>query len=285
LNRFVVMVFDILFEEFKKGIMAPVLIDSSDNLCEKALSFAKLILKSSSHNDHGFPDRLVEAQIDALSYPNFLLCKPLESEKLHAEITIDQIQPILHFLKTTPAIGQWRALIIEGVEKMNRFASNALLKSIEEPPHKTCIILLTSQLFKIPATIRSRCQIWRASLLKDDDCDGLEYTNRSIDRLNSLKEVGGLSFVQEIQNHFHKPIRQIEQFAQTIAKNKKTLDVFVWLFPSLIHKCCLEKKTKIWVEAYEKVTKFFERGLSAHLDKVHFVVASFLILKNVLEKK
>lgn len=54
-----------------------------------------------------------------------------------------------------------RVFIIEDAEKMNDAASNALLKTLEEPPETTFIILLTSRPDSLLSTIRSRCQTIR----------------------------------------------------------------------------------------------------------------------------
>jgi DNA polymerase-3 subunit delta' len=54
-----------------------------------------------------------------------------------------------------------RVFIIDDAEKMNDAASNALLKTLEEPPETTYIILLTSRPDSLLSTIRSRCQMVR----------------------------------------------------------------------------------------------------------------------------
>lgn len=54
--------------------------------------------------------------------------------------------------------GQMRLLVIEPAERMTRAASNALLKSLEEPPPDTILFLISHQPGRLLATIRSRCQ-------------------------------------------------------------------------------------------------------------------------------
>lgn len=53
------------------------------------------------------------------------------------EIGIEPIRQLTSFLSQTTFEGGWRVVIIDGVEKLNRNAANALLKSLEEPPSKT----------------------------------------------------------------------------------------------------------------------------------------------------
>lgn len=54
--------------------------------------------------------------------------------------------------------GHMRLLVIEPAERMTRSASNALLKSLEEPPPDTILFLISHQPGRLLATIRSRCQ-------------------------------------------------------------------------------------------------------------------------------
>ena len=60
-----------------------------------------------------------------------------------------------------PARGKARVFIIEEAEKMNRAAQNALLKTLEEPPDSTHLILITSKPELFLPTVRSRCQTVR----------------------------------------------------------------------------------------------------------------------------
>src|SRR5258707_13745458 len=60
-----------------------------------------------------------------------------------------------------PFEGAARVFIVEDADYMNDGASNALLKTLEEPPPTTHLILTTSNPTALLATIRSRCQILR----------------------------------------------------------------------------------------------------------------------------
>lgn len=71
---------------------------------------------------------------------------------------IDEIREIIEPIQKTSQIGQWKVLIIDLADQMNTAASNALLKTLEEPPARVLIILLAQQPRRLLATIRSRCQ-------------------------------------------------------------------------------------------------------------------------------
>jgi DNA polymerase-3 subunit delta' len=75
-----------------------------------------------------------------------------------AEIKIDQIREVQSDLSLCPFEGAKKVLIVDGAETMNDASSNALLKTLEEPPGETVIILVTSRPQGLLPTIRSRCQ-------------------------------------------------------------------------------------------------------------------------------
>ncbi|MFH1866049.1 MAG: DNA polymerase III subunit delta', partial [Candidatus Eisenbacteria bacterium] len=67
-----------------------------------------------------------------------------------------------------PYIGPWKAFVVADADMMTTEAANTLLKTLEEPPEKTVIILTTSRPSALPATVVSRCQkIPFASLPRD----------------------------------------------------------------------------------------------------------------------
>jgi len=63
----------------------------------------------------------------------------------------------------------WRVVIIEESEKISSEAANAFLKTLEEPPANTLIILLATSRRNLPLTVISRCQILRFSPLSEEE--------------------------------------------------------------------------------------------------------------------
>ncbi len=57
-----------------------------------------------------------------------------------------------------PYIGPWKVFIIADADRMTTEAANTLLKTLEEPPEQTVIVLTTSRPTALPATVISRCQ-------------------------------------------------------------------------------------------------------------------------------
>ncbi|MBI5864310.1 MAG: DNA polymerase III subunit delta' [Planctomycetes bacterium] len=72
------------------------------------------------------------------------------------------IDVVRHFLisraSAAPTRGVRRVFVVRDAERMNEEAQNALLKTLEEPPGASCLILVTSAASRLLSTIRSRCQ-------------------------------------------------------------------------------------------------------------------------------
>ena len=78
-------------------------------------------------------------------------------KRLRRDIIAADIRKVSGFLSLTAAEGGWRVVIIDGAEDMNRHAANALLKTLEEPPARTVLLLVSHAPGRLLATIRSRC--------------------------------------------------------------------------------------------------------------------------------
>lgn len=72
-------------------------------------------------------------------------------------------------LNQTPYMGGRKIAVIDDADYFNVEGANALLKTLEEPPQNTCIILIGTTAAKQLPTIRSRCQIFRFRTLSRDD--------------------------------------------------------------------------------------------------------------------
>lgn len=57
-----------------------------------------------------------------------------------------------------PYIGPWKAFVVADADAMTTEAANTLLKTLEEPPEMTVIVLTTSRPSALPSTVLSRCQ-------------------------------------------------------------------------------------------------------------------------------
>ena len=94
-------------------------------------------------------------QFTANTHPDFILIEPEEEGKA---IKVDQIRKLTEQFGLASHYQGYRIAIINPAESMNLAAANSLLKSLEEPPERTLIILVSSNSALLPSTILSRCQ-------------------------------------------------------------------------------------------------------------------------------
>jgi DNA polymerase-3 subunit delta' len=73
-------------------------------------------------------------------------------------ITVDAVRDLIDFALLSSHRGGWKIAVIAPADAMNAAAANALLKTLEEPPPRTSIVLVSSRPGRLPATIVSRCQ-------------------------------------------------------------------------------------------------------------------------------
>lgn len=92
------------------------------------------------------------SRIKSGNHPDILIIKPDGNY-----IKIGQIRELIEKISTRPKEAFTRFIIIDGASAMTVEASNALLKSLEEPPHNTVFILISSSMLSVLPTIRSRC--------------------------------------------------------------------------------------------------------------------------------
>ena len=82
---------------------------------------------------------------------------------------IDEIRDLRETVKFAPVNGRYKVYIIDEVHMLSRDAFNALLKTLEEPPAHVVFIMATTEVYKVPATIQSRCQRYDFKRITIDD--------------------------------------------------------------------------------------------------------------------
>ena len=80
-------------------------------------------------------------------------------------IKIEQVRELERVAALTPHAGTHKLFILDDAERLTLQAAHALLKTLEEPPARTVLVLILSQVRTLPATILSRCQPVRFSPL------------------------------------------------------------------------------------------------------------------------
>ena len=86
--------------------------------------------------------------------------------------SVNDIRVIKDEVLFPPQSSRYKIYIIDEVHMLSNSAFNALLKTIEEPPEYIIFIFATTELQKVPATIRSRCQQFHFQLIGLEDIKG-----------------------------------------------------------------------------------------------------------------
>lgn len=211
------------------------------------------------------------------------------------EIGVDRIRDLNAFLTQTSAEGGWRVLIIDGAEKLNRNAANALLKRLEEPPSQTIFFLVTTVPAHLLATIRSRCQplslkpLGERDVIKVLQSQGMEIPTffslgeGSPGRLMRLMEGNGLQIYAELQ----KIIKGASptDFINTYAGEESSYNVIedllrIFLYKDLMEK--LERRGKIdqALIAYDQIDYLLSQCRFAQLDRRVTLSCAFANLRS-----
>lgn len=93
----------------------------------------------------------------------------VEAEEGRRDITISQIRRLMDTVGLKPFEAGAKAVVLDEADRMNDESQNAFLKTLEEPPPDTLIILVSSVPEKLLPTIRSRCQRFRFNRLSQED--------------------------------------------------------------------------------------------------------------------
>lgn len=117
------------------------------------------------------PQSVVSRQIASGASHNLLhLARPVDEKtgKVKSAITVDEARRAGRFFSQTSGTGNWRIVIVDAADDMNRNAANAILKILEEPPKRALFLLISHAPGKLLPTIRSRCLPLKLSALGDE---------------------------------------------------------------------------------------------------------------------
>ena len=94
-------------------------------------------------------------RVAAFQHPDVSWVRPLEDSR---QIRIEQVRDLSAGLALTSHAGGYKVGVLSPADALNRFAANALLKTLEEPPARTLLVLVATQPSRLPPTVLSRCQ-------------------------------------------------------------------------------------------------------------------------------
>jgi DNA polymerase III subunit delta' len=104
-------------------------------------------------------------QVAAGSHPDFQLLAVASGKK---EIGVDRVRDVKRFTQLRPVRGSVKVAVIDDAHMLTVAAQNALLKTLEEPPERSLLILVANTPDALLPTVRSRCQRVQFSPLSND---------------------------------------------------------------------------------------------------------------------
>jgi DNA polymerase-3 subunit delta' len=105
------------------------------------------------------PDDPVSRQVASRAHPDLMVLELInEDGKARKSISVDETRKLPEFFSKSPASAPYRVAIVDAVDDMNINAANALLKTLEEPPARGVLFLVSHAPGGLIATIRSRCR-------------------------------------------------------------------------------------------------------------------------------
>lgn len=112
----------------------------------------------------------------------------------------DDIRSLIDSVKYLPSKGRCKVYIIDEVHMLSNAAFNALLKTLEEPPKHVIFILATTEPYKLPNTILSRCQRFDFQAITQEDilkrlqivanAENIKMTNEAFSQIANAADGG-----------------------------------------------------------------------------------------------
>jgi len=117
-------------------------------------------------------------------------------------IKIEQIRQMSQWVYYRPFEANVRVFILDPADALTDQAANAMLKTLEEPPETSVLILITAKLSRLLPTIRSRCQIHHFTPLRTEEVERF------------------------LRGRFHRPEREIQLLAKlSMGRIGRTLEI------------------------------------------------------------
>ncbi|WP_181905337.1 DNA polymerase III subunit delta' [Aestuariispira insulae] len=150
------------------------------------------------------------------------MVNPKNNRVAENDIPVDIARTAAGFVRLTPAESDWRVVIVDAADDLNRNAANALLKVLEEPPARAVFLLVSHAPGRLLPTIRSRCRRLELKPLQADNLNNLllerhpelepaeaealaRLSEGSVGKAMMLAEQGGLDLFRILMSLFSRP--------------------------------------------------------------------------------
>lgn len=193
--------------------------------------------------------------------------------------SVADVRNLLDEIKYPPIRASKKIYIIDEVHMLSVSAFNALLTTLEEPPAYVIFIFATTELHKIPATIRSRCQIFTFSQIEADDiANRLRFVAQS-ENIN-LEECGARLIAQNSEGSMRDALSILEQLSHNQLIDEKVVVNALGLIDeshtlSLV-EFMFEHDVKSTMEMYQGIIKLGKTTNQLIESMIHHLTSSIL---------
>ncbi len=116
---------------------------------------AKALFCSQRKGAWGCGDCVSCRQVASGNHPDFRIFEPEEDSRV---LKVERVREMIASANLKPFQAPHKLFVMDRAEALNETSQNALLKTLEEPPAHTTLVLISYEAEKILSTIRSRCQ-------------------------------------------------------------------------------------------------------------------------------
>lgn len=177
------------------------------------------------------------------SHPDIRIIEPLKST-----ITIDQVRELTGEIAFQPLEARLRVVILDPADQMRTEGQNSILKTLEEPPSRTIMILVTTNPYMLLETIRSRSRLLQFGEISQDKIEQRLIQDRGIPaeeaRLAAALSGGSLAVALDFDTGEYREVRrealqfvtvllergrfaQVSAAAMAAAKDKKSFQLWM----------------------------------------------------------
>jgi DNA polymerase-3 subunit delta' len=117
------------------------------------------------------PDTPALRRVSAQAHSDLLALERVADEKgkVPTQIPVDMVRKTIGFFGSTAGEGGWRVCIVDSADELNPAGANAILKTLEEPPARSLLLVVSHAPGRLLPTIRSRCRRLTLRPLPPDD--------------------------------------------------------------------------------------------------------------------
>ena len=232
------------------------------------------------------------------------------------EITVGEARQVSSFLTKTPAEGGWRVVIVDEAEAMNHNSANAILKTLEEPPRQTLLLLVCHNSGRMLPTIRSRCRQLRLRPLADavlatlleqyapaigapEQAAAITLARGSIGRALEFADGAGVTLYHELTDLLSVlpglDMAALHGLSDRIGRDQSgelfrtTRELLGWWMSHTLRAAAIDpsrlpsrtagpRSLDRWFEVWEKINRLFERAESVNLDRKQVILNAILAI-------